>query len=68
VGEHNVGEVTSGTMSPVRKVGIGLAFVKTEYSDIGSEFDIIIRGAPKNARVVKPPFYDTKKYGRKRMM
>ena len=67
VGEHNIGEVTSGTISPIRKVGIGLAFVNTEYSDIGFEFDIIIRGAPKKARVVEPPFYDTKKYGRKRI-
>jgi aminomethyltransferase len=67
VGESNFGEVTSGTMSPIRKVGIGLAFVNVDYSEIGSEFDVIIRGTPKRARVVEPPFYDTKKYGRKRM-
>jgi aminomethyltransferase len=66
VGENTIGEVTSGTMSPTRKVGIGLAFVKTEHSGIGAEFDIIIRGTPKKARVVEPPFYDTKKYGRTR--
>ena len=32
-----IGVVTSGTMSPIRKIGIGMGYVKPEYSKIGTE-------------------------------
>jgi aminomethyltransferase len=53
--EH-VGEVTSGTMSPVLKEPIGLAYVPTALSKEGSVFDVEIRGKPVAAVVVKTPF------------
>ena len=31
-----IGVVTSGTMSPIRKIGIGMGYVKPEYSKIGT--------------------------------
>lgn len=50
-----VGEVTSGTMSPMWKVGIGMGYVKPEYATPGSEIDIVIREKPIRTRVVKLP-------------
>ena len=51
-----IGVVTSGTMSPIRKIGIGMGYVKPEYSKIGSEICIDMRGRKLKAVVVKPPF------------
>ncbi len=52
-----IGEVTSGTQSPSLNKGIGLGYVKTEFSKIDSEIFIIIREKPIKAKVVKLPFY-----------
>ncbi|NMB71359.1 MAG: glycine cleavage system aminomethyltransferase GcvT [Bacteroidales bacterium] len=54
---NRVGEVTSGTMSPMLKKGIGMGYVKTELSASGTEIFVIIREKPVKAVVVKPPFY-----------
>jgi aminomethyltransferase len=54
---QKIGFVTSGTSSPSLKKGIGLAYVKTEFSNVGSEFQIDIRGKKSKAIVVKMPFY-----------
>jgi len=51
-----IGRVTSGTMSPCRKIGIGMGYVVTEYAAIGSEIYISIRDKISQAKVVKPPF------------
>jgi len=58
-----IGEVTSGTSSPLLGIGIGIAFVKEEYAKPGLEIEVEIRGKPKKAVTVTPPFYDPKKYG-----
>ncbi|NJE49765.1 glycine cleavage system aminomethyltransferase GcvT [Thermococcus sp. 9N3] len=58
-----IGEVTSGTLSPLLGIGIGIAFVKEEYAKPGLEIEVEIRGKPKKAVTVAPPFYDPKKYG-----
>jgi len=52
-----IGEVTSGTFSPSLNKGIGLGYVPIEHSKIGTELDIVIRGKPNKAIIVKPPFY-----------
>lgn len=51
-----MGVVTSGTMSPTRKIGIGLGYVKPEFSKVGTEIGIDMRGRKLKAVVVKPPF------------
>jgi aminomethyltransferase len=51
-----IGEVTSGTMSPSLKVGIGLGYVKSEYAKVGTTIAIIIRDRLIKAEVVKLPF------------
>lgn len=51
-----MGVVTSGTMSPIRKIGIGMGYVKPEYSKIGTEIFIDMRGRKLKAVIVKSPF------------
>ena len=51
-----IGRVTSGTMSPCLKMGIGMGYVSTEHAAIGSEIYISIRDKKLKAQVVKPPF------------
>lgn len=53
---NKIGVVTSGTMSPVLGIGIGLGYVKPEFSTVGSEIEIQIRNKNIAAKVVKPPF------------
>jgi aminomethyltransferase len=52
-----IGEVTSGTFSPTLNKGIGLGYVPAEYSEIGTQLDIIIRDKLQKGVVIKPPFY-----------
>ena len=52
-----IGEVTSGTFSPTRRVGIGLALIDTASGvDAGREVTLDVRGRRSRVRVVKPPF------------
>lgn len=51
-----IGEVTSGTMSPIRKIGIGMGYVQSEYVKMGSEIFIDMRGRKLKAVMVRPPF------------
>jgi aminomethyltransferase len=50
-----VGEVTSGTYSPTRKIGIALGLLDRTVSE-GDEVSVDIRGRSAAFRVVKPPF------------
>lgn len=53
---NEIGVVTSGTQSPSLNKAIGLGYVKTEYSAIGSEVFVEIRNQLVKATVVKTPF------------
>ena len=53
---EKIGEVTSGTMSPIRKIGIGLGYVKSEYAKAGTQIFINVRGRLLKVMVQKPPF------------
>ena len=53
---EKIGEVTSGTMSPIRKIGIGMGYIQTAYATPGTEIFIDVRGRKLKALVVKPPF------------
>jgi len=50
-----IGKVTSGTMSPVLGVGVGLGYVSTANSAPGSEIFIDVRGKAIKAQVNKLP-------------
>ena len=54
---EKIGVVTSGTMSPSLKKGIGMGYVKTAYAEPYTEIFINIRNKPQRAQVVKLPFY-----------
>lgn len=51
-----IGNVTSGTMSPVLKIGVGMGYVKPEFAKPGTEIYIKVRNKNLEANVVKPPF------------
>lgn len=57
VSGNKIGVVTSGTMGPSVKVGIGMGYVPTALSKEGSEIFISIRDRALKAKVVKLPFY-----------
>ncbi|MBN9293444.1 MAG: glycine cleavage system aminomethyltransferase GcvT [Flavobacteriia bacterium] len=52
-----IGKVTSGTMSPSLKKGIGLGYVSSDKAALDSEIFISIRDKGVKAKVVKLPFY-----------
>jgi aminomethyltransferase len=52
-----IGKVTSGTMSPSMKVGIGLGYVTIDNAALDQEIFIEIREKGVKAKVVKLPFY-----------
>jgi aminomethyltransferase len=52
-----VGIVTSGTQSPSLEKAIGLGYVPTEMSALGTEVFILVRGKSLKAVVVSLPFY-----------
>ena len=54
---NKIGVVTSGTMGPSVKKGIGMAYVPKAYMKSGSEIFISIRDKALKAQVVKMPFY-----------
>lgn len=51
-----IGEITSGTMSPLLKQGIAMGYVAKNFSKSGSEIFIKVRNRSLKAKVVKPPF------------
>lgn len=55
-----IGEVTSGTMSPMMKKGIGMAYLNKGYWKAGTEIYIKIRNKKLKAEVVKLPIYKAK--------
>ena len=53
---ESVGEVTSGTFSPTLNTGVGLCYVSSEYSDVGSHLDVKIRDQLVATEVIQLPF------------
>jgi len=52
-----IGNVTSGTMSPTMKKGIGMGYIKYNHADIGKSIYIKIRGKLLKADIVKFPIF-----------
>jgi len=63
---ENIGQVTSGTFSPLLKCGIAMAYIQTQQAQEGNIVNIEIRGKMAKAKIVPFPFYDAEKYGYKR--
>ncbi len=54
---REVGQVTSGSPSITLKKNIGLVYLPTEFTGIGTRFQISVRGRMCDAQVVQTPFY-----------
>ena len=58
-GDRVIGEVTSGTFSPLLQTGIGLAYLwPADAVAVGDEVAVDIRGRRGAATVVRPPFVE----------
>ncbi len=53
---RKVGEVTSGTVSPILEKGIGMGYVPKDISKIGTIIQIKVRNKLIPAEIIKPPF------------
>jgi aminomethyltransferase len=53
---NTIGKVTSGTISPVLGIGVGLGYIAVDKSTPGSEIFIDVRGRALKAEVSKTPF------------
>jgi aminomethyltransferase len=51
-----IGHVTTGYMSPTLKKNIGNALIATEYTELGTEVDIMIRNKPVKAKIISKKF------------
>ncbi|HET7507734.1 MAG TPA: glycine cleavage system aminomethyltransferase GcvT [Solirubrobacterales bacterium] len=56
-GDEQVGTVTSGTFSPSLEIGAGMAYVRTELAEVGTELEIDVRGKRRPARIASKPLY-----------
>ncbi|MGE5282082.1 MAG: glycine cleavage system aminomethyltransferase GcvT [Chloroflexota bacterium] len=56
-GGEPAGTVTSGTFSPSLEIGIGMAYLRAELAEPGTEVEIDVRGKRRPARVASKPLY-----------
>ena len=54
---EKISETTSGTLSPTLKIGIGMAYIPTEWARIGEEIELDIRGRRFPAVIEKKPLH-----------
>jgi aminomethyltransferase len=56
-GDEQVGTVTSGTYSPSLELGAGMAYVRSDLAEVGTEIEIDVRGKRRAARIASRPLY-----------
>ncbi len=56
-GGEQVGMVSSGTFSPSLEIGIGMAYLRSDLAEPGSEVEIDVRGKQRPARIASKPLY-----------
>lgn len=61
VNDRRVGKVTSGSPAPYLKKNIGFAYLPIEFTNVGQQIGIDVRGRIVGAQVVKTPFYKRQK-------
>jgi len=54
---EEAGTVTSGSFSPSLEVGIGMAYVRADLAEPGTEVEIDVRGKHRPARIASRPLY-----------
>ncbi len=55
--DNTIGKVTSGTMSPMLKKGIGMGYIAAGNTKEGTEIFIKVRNKKLRAKIIKLPFY-----------
>lgn len=55
------GVVTSGTFSPSLEIGVGMAYVRSDLAEPGTEIEIDVRGRRRAARVASKPLYTSRR-------
>jgi aminomethyltransferase len=63
---EQIGQLTSGTFSPLLRVGTGMGYVEVSEAQEGNVVGVKIRGKQAKARIAAFPLYDSEKYGYKR--
>jgi aminomethyltransferase len=63
---EKIGQLTSGTFSPLLRVGVGMGYVELSQSLKDTLVNVDIRGKMSKARISAFPLYDPEKYGYKR--
>jgi len=61
-GKTKIGEVTSGSFSPILKRPIAVGYVQTEYSSVDTNLKVNVRDKLYNAVITKLPFVENKYY------
>jgi aminomethyltransferase len=61
INDQRVGKVTSGSPAPYLKKNIGFAYLPIEFTNVGQEIKIDVRGRLVGAQVIKTPFYKRQK-------
>jgi aminomethyltransferase len=54
---ERIGIVTSGTLSPLTRESIGMAWVDAAYAEEGTSVAVSVRGLGVPGTVTAPPFY-----------
>jgi len=54
---EQVGVVTSGTYAPSLERGAGMAYVRADLAEPGTEVEIDVRGRHRGARIASRPLY-----------
>jgi aminomethyltransferase len=63
---EKIGQVTSGTFSPLLKCGVGMGYVQASFAQEGTLVNINIRGKMARSKIEAFPLYDPERYGYKR--
>jgi len=51
--------VSSGSFSPSLEIGIGMAYLRSDLAELGTEIEIDVRGKHRAARVASKPLYES---------
>ena len=63
VNGKDIGAVTSGTLSPILNTGVAMGYTQQPNAQDEAPVQVRIRDRYEPARITKPPFYDTTKFG-----
>lgn len=63
---EKIGNITSGTFSPLLKHGIGMAYIQASQAQEGNTVNIKIRDKLLKGKIASFPLYDPERYGSKR--